>query len=164
MDDMSDVLVAYYSASGNTARVARAIADRMSGDLFEIVPDPQYTAADLDYRDPSSRVCREHDDPSMRHVSLLDSAPEHFARYSLVFVGYPIWWGVAAWPVNTFVTMNDFSGKTVVPFATSASSPLALSAEKLSGETTTGAWEPGHRFQSLATDAEVRDWLQSLDV
>ena len=112
------VLVVYYSASGNTKRVAEDIATAAGGDLFEIVPAEVYTPDDLNWSD-SSRVSREHDDESLRDVELVSTEVENWDEYDTVFLGYPIWWGIAAWPVDNFVKNNDFTGKTVIPFALS---------------------------------------------
>ena len=95
-DATGKILVAYYSASGNTKRVAKAIADALDADLFEIVPTVPYTADDLDWTASGSRVNREHDDETLRDIALAETAPANFADYDTVFVGYPIWWGIAA--------------------------------------------------------------------
>ena len=116
----SKVLVAYYSATGNTKAAAETIADAAGGELFELQPAEAYTTEDLDYNDPESRVCKEHEDPDLQDVKLEEVTPESFPNADVVFLGYPIWWGEAAWPVNEFVKENDFTGKTVIPFCTSA--------------------------------------------
>ena len=120
-------LVVYYSASGNTERVAKDIAEAAGADLFEIVPTEVYTSDDLDWTNPDSRVSREHDDESLRDVPLTTTEVPDWDSYDTVFIGYPIWWGIAAWPVDTFVKNNDFTGKTVIPFATSSSSGMGQS-------------------------------------
>ena len=125
--DSSRVLVAYFSATGNTESVANTIADLTGGDLFEITPADPYTSDDLNWTDDNSRVSREHDDESLRDVELVTTEVENWDDYDTVFIGYPIWWGIAAWPVNNFVKDNDFTGKTVIPFATSASSGMGQS-------------------------------------
>lgn len=96
-------LVVYYSASGNTERVAKDIAEAAGADLFEIVPTEVYTSDDLDWTNPDSRVSREHDDESLRDVPLTTTEVPDWDSYDTVFIGYPIWWGIAAWPVDTFV-------------------------------------------------------------
>lgn len=126
-------LVVYYSASGNTERVAKDIAEAAGADLFEIVPTEVYTSDDLDWTNPDSRVSREHDDESLRDVPLTTTEVPDWDSYDTVFIGYPIWWGIAAWPVDTFVKNNDFTGKTVIPFATSSSSGMGQSGRKASG-------------------------------
>ena len=107
-------LVVYYSASGNTERVAKDIAEAAGADLFEIVPTEPYTDDDLDWTDDNSRVTREHEDESLRDVPLTTTEVPAWDSYDTVFIGYPIWWGIAAWPVDTFVKSNDFTGKTVI--------------------------------------------------
>ena len=157
-------LVVYYSATGRTERVAEVIAKERGADIMKLVPSPDYTEADLDYNDTSSRVSREHDDASLREKSRLQKAvPDNWAAYDTVFIGYPIWWGIAAWPVDAFVKANDFTGKTVVTFATAASSPLGnsgkLLAEMAGGK---GSWQDGTCFTGSLSDAKVKDWLKSL--
>ena len=156
------VLVVYYSASGNTKRVAEDIAAAAGGDLFEIVPTEVYTSDDLNWTNADSRVSREHDDESLRDVELTTTEVENWDEYDTVFIGYPIWWAIAAWPVNNFVKNNDFTGKTVIPFATSASSGMGQSGELLSEMAGTGDWQEGQRFRSSASSSDVTDWVNSL--
>ena len=141
-------LVVYYSASGNTERVAKDIAEAAGADLFEIVPTEVYTSDDLDWTNPDSRVSREHDDESLRDVPLTTTEVPDWDSYDTVFIGYPIWWGIAAWPVDTFVKNNDFTGKTVIPFATSSSSGIGQSGSLLADMAGTGEWQEGQRFSS----------------
>ena len=155
-------LVVYYSATGNTERVAQAIADTTGGDLFELTPVEPYTSNDLDWTDGNSRVSVEHDDPQQRYVELTQTLAENWDAYDTVFIGYPIWWGIAAWPVNEFVTNNDFTGKTVIPFATSSSSGLGESGELLSQMAGTGNWQEGARFRSGASAEDVSAWVRDL--
>ena len=155
-------LVAYYSASGNTQAVAQTIASATNGDLFEIVPAEPYTSADLDWTDNNSRVSKEHDDPSLRNVALTADTVDNWDDYDTVFIGYPIWWGIAAWPVDTFVKANDFTGKTVIPFCTSSSSGLGESGELLAELAGTGDWQEGQRFRSGVSESDVTDWVNSL--
>ena len=151
-------LVVYYSASGNTERVAKDIAEAAGADLFEIVPTEVYTSDDLDWTNPDSRVSREHDDESLRDVPLTTTEVPDWDSYDTVFIGYPIWWGIAAWPVDTFVKNNDFTGKTVIPFATSSSSGMGQSGTLLSEMAGTGDWQDGQRFSSGASQSDVADW------
>ena len=160
----SKVLVAYYSATGNTKAAAETIADAAGGELFELQPAEAYTTEDLDYNDPESRVCKEHEDPDLQDVKLEEVTPESFSNANVVFLGYPIWWGEAAWPVNEFVKENDFTGKTVIPFCTSASSSLGDSGENLAEMAGTGEWQEGKRFSSGAAEEEIRNWVESLDL
>lgn len=156
------VLVVYYSASGNTERVAKDIAEATGGDLFELVPTSVYTGADLDWTDKDSRVTREHENPDLRDVELEYNTVDNWSSYDTIFIGYPIWWGIAAWPVNSFVQLNDFSGKTVIPFATSTSSGLGESGDLLERQAGTGNWLKGKRFQSGASASEVEKWAKDL--
>ena len=156
------VLVVYYSASGNTKRVAEDIAEAAGGDLFEIVPTEVYTSDDLNWTNSDSRVSREHDDEALRDVPLTTTEVENWGDYDTVFIGYPIWWGIAAWPVDNFVKDNDFSGKTVIPFATSSSSGVGQSGTLLSEMAGTGDWQDGQRFSSGASQSDVADWVSSL--
>lgn len=161
-EESSKVLVAYYSATGNTKAVAETIADATNGELFELQPEEAYTTEDLNYNDPESRVCKEHDDPDLQVVKLAEVTPEDFSDAEVVFIGYPVWWGIAAWPVNEFVKENDFTGKTVIPFCTSASSGLGDSGNLLEEMAGTGEWQEGKRFSSGASEEEVQDWVKSL--
>ena len=155
-------LVVYYSASGNTERVAKDIAEAAGADLFEIVPAELYTSDDLNWTNPDSRVSREHDDESLRDVPLTTTEVSDWDSYDTVFIGYPIWWGIAAWPVDTFVKNNDFTGKTVIPFATSSSSGMGQSGTLLSEMAGTGDWQDGQRFSSGASQSDVADWVSGL--
>ena len=158
------VLVAYYSATGNTKRVAEDIADAAGADLFEITPTEPYTSDDLNWTDDNSRVSREHDDESLRDVELVTTEVENWNDYDTVFIGYPIWWGIAAWSVNNFVKNNDFTGKTVIPFATSASSGMGQSGELLQQMANGGDWQDGQRFSSGASGSTVRGWVDGLGI
>lgn len=155
-------LVVYYSASGNTARVAKDIAEAAGADLFEIVPTEVYTNDDLDWTNPDSRVSREHDDESLRDVPLTTTEVPDWDSYDTVFIGYPIWWGIAAWPVDTFVKNNDFTGKTVIPFATSSSSGMGQSGSLLADMAGTGEWQEGQRFSSGVSSDDVQSWVNGL--
>lgn len=155
-------LVVYFSATGSTRRVAETIADTLSADIFEIVPAEPYTGDDLNWTNSNSRVSREHDDASLRDVALVSTAVPDWESYDTVFIGYPIWWGIAAWPVNGFVAANDFSGKTVIPFATSASSGMGQSGQLLEALTNTGTWQEGRRFSSGTSGSTVQEWVNAL--
>lgn len=155
-------LVVYYSASGNTERVAKDIAEAAGADLFEIVPTEVYTSDDLDWTNPDSRVSREHDDESLRDVPLTTTEVPDWDSYDTVFIGYPIWWGIAAWPVDTFVKNNDFTGKTVIPFATSSSSGMGQSGSLLADMASTGEWQEGQRFSSGVSSDDVQSWVNGL--
>ena len=155
-------LVVYYSASGNTERVGKDIAEAAGADLFEIVPTEVYTNDDLDWTNPDSRVSREHDDESLRDVPLTTTEVPDWDSYDTVFIGYPIWWGIAAWPVDTFVKNNDFTGKTVIPFATSSSSGMGQSGSLLADMAGTGEWQEGQRFSSGVSSDDVQSWVNGL--
>lgn len=155
-------LVVYYSATGNTEAVANYIADATGGDLFELEPVEPYTDEDLNYNDENSRVSQEYADESLRNVELVSTTVEGFDEYENIFVGYPIWWQVAAWPVNQFIENNDFTGKTVIPFCTSASSGIGDSGQLLEEMAGTGDWQEGERFRSGADEADVQEWVNGL--
>ena len=110
----SKTLVVYFSASGSTKAVAETIADELDADIFELVPTQPYSSDDLNWTVNGSRVNREHDDESLRDIALTQTTPANWGDYDTVLIGYPIWWGIAAWPVNNFVKDNDFTGKTVI--------------------------------------------------
>ena len=158
------VLVAYFSATGNTENAANYIADATGGDLFTITPAEPYTSDDLNWSDEDSRVSREHEDPSLQTVELTETTPENWETYDTVFIGYPIWWGVAAWPVSSFVAANDFTGKTVIPFCTSSSSGLGESGALLEQAAGTGEWLGGQRFSGGVSESDVAQWLDSLSL
>lgn len=160
----SKALVAYYSATGNTKAVAETIANELNADLFEITPVTPYTSADLNWNTEGSRVNREHENEALRDIALTQTTPANWSDYDTVFIGYPIWWGIAAWPVNNFVKDNDFTGKTVIPFATSASSGMGQSGELLQQMANGGTWQSGQRFSSGASDSTVRSWADGLEI
>ncbi len=155
-------LVVYFSATGNTEQAANYIAQVTGGDLFELVPTQPYTSDDLNWTDDNSRVVREHDNPDQRNVELEQDTVENWDAYDTVYIGYPIWWGIAAWPVDTFVQSNDFTGKTVIPFCTSSSSGLGDSGRLLADLAGTGDWQQGQRFSSRVTLEEVQSWIDSM--
>ena len=157
-------LVVYYSATGTTANVAQTIADATGGDLFEVVPTEPYTDDDLNWTNDDSRVSREHDDESLREVELVSTDVDNWDSYDTVFIGYPIWWGIAAWPVDGFVKANDFTGKTVVPFCTAASSSIGDSGNLLEDMAGTGNWLEGKRLDRGISEEEVKDWISSLGI
>ena len=158
------VLVVYYSATGSTEAVAGYIANATDGDTFAITPSEPYSSADLNWTDSESRVSREHDDPSLRTMELTETTVDGWEDYDTVFIGYPIWWGIAAWPVDNFITANDFTGKTVIPFCTSSSSGLGESGELLAELAGTGDWQEGQRFRSSVAEADVVDWVNGLNL
>ena len=158
------VLVAYFSGTGNTRAVAERIALQTGGQLFEIAPEQPYSESDLDWRDDGSRVTREHEDRSLRDIALAQTAPDDFAEYETVFVGYPIWWQMAAWPVNRFMRDNDFTRKTVVAFCTSQSSSIGSTRQDLEQLAGSGEWLDGQRFAENPQDGIVENWVESLSI
>ncbi|MEF2587163.1 MAG: flavodoxin [Butyrivibrio sp.] len=158
------ILVAYYSATGSTEKVAQEIARETGADTFVITPVQPYTSDDLNWGNDDSRVSGEHNDESLRDVELTQVTPDNWESYDIVFIGYPIWWYIAAWPVNNFVSGNDFSGKTVIPFCTSASSGIGDSGNLLEEMAGTGNWQEGHRFSSRASESDINEWVSSLSL
>lgn len=158
------ILVVYFSASGNTETAAQYIAKATNGDVFELEPKDAYTDDDLNWRDESSRVNYEHDNESARNIDLVSTTVDNWESYDTVFIGYPIWWGIAAWPVNNFVTNNDFTGKTVIPFCTSTSSGLGESGKLLEEMAGTGNWLDGQRFSESVSETEINSWIESFNL
>lgn len=152
--------VVYFSATGNTERVAQIIADRLDADIYEITAAEPYSSSDLNWRDEESRVWDEHRiypdiRPGMaQEIDLSD--------YDTVFLGYPLWWGEAPAIVLTFLESTDLEGKTVIPFCTSSSSGLGNSDENLHSLQPAASWHEGHRFRSRASESDVADWLDEL--
>ena len=163
-DDADDggALVVYFSATGNTESIAGYIAEAAGADIFELTPVEPYSSADLNWTDESSRVVMEYEDESLRDVALTVTTPENWDSYDTVFIGYPIWWGIAAWPVSSFVEANDFTGKTVIAFCTSSSSGLGESGALLEQAAGSGEWLEGMRFRGSSSQDEVSAWAQSV--
>ena len=162
MDKNSKAIVIYFSAQNHTKNVATKIAAEMNADVFEIEPVETYTEEDLSWTSSDSRVSREHNDVSLQNVTLKSVSVPNWDEYETVFLGYPIWWGGSAWPVDSFVKQIDFSNKTIIPFCTSHSSGLGTSDTDLKAKATGGNWQPGHCFSQDAADAEINDWIKSL--
>lgn len=156
------VLVAYFSATGTTKGVAEQIANGLSADIYEIVPEEPYTDADLDYNDNNSRTTIEMNNPDARPA--ISSSVENMDQYDIVFIGYPIWWGEAPRIVSTFVERYDFSGKTIVPFCTSGSSGIGSSAANLEALTSGAQWLSGERLSGSDTQDTVMEWVNSLGI
>lgn len=159
-----NIFVVYYSATGNTEDVAKMIAKETSGTLFKIEPKNPYTDDDLNWTDDNSRVTREHENEDERNVELVSTTVDNWDNFDTVFIGYPIWWGIAAWPVDNFVKNNNFTGKRVIPFCTSSSSGLGESGDLLSKMAGTGDWQKGERFQSGASSSDVKSWLNEIGI
>ena len=130
-DASGGTLVVYFSATGNTEEAVGYIASLTGGDLFELEPVEPYTSEDLNYSDDNSRVSLEYADESLREVELVADTVENWDDYDTVFIGYPIWWGIAAWPVDGFVEANDFTGKTVIPFCPHGGSRFSRTVETI---------------------------------
>ena len=161
-EEAAKTLVVYFSATGTTQGVAQTIADTVGADLFEVVPSDPYTSDDLNWTNNDSRVSREHNDEGLRAVALESTDVDGWDDYDTVFIGYPIWWAIAAWPVNNFVKNNDFTGKTVIPFAASSSSGMGQSGTLLEEMANGGTWQSGQRFSSGVSSSTVRDWAAGL--
>lgn len=161
-DEENHVLVAYFSATGNTEHIAQYIQTALDADLYEIVPEEPYTDDDLNYSDDSCRANREQNDPDARPA--IAGALEHLEDYDVVFLGYPIWWGAAPKIIDTFLESYDFDGVTIVPFCTSGSSDIGSSAENLHALTPDANWLSGQRFSGSASQEEVAAWVEKLEL
>ena len=153
---MSRKLVAYFSASGVTAKVAENLSDALGADLFEIVPRVRYTKSDLEWRDKTSRSTIEMNDPSSRPE--IESLRDNVAEYDTIYVGFPIWWYVAPTIINTFLESYDFADKTIIPFATSGGSGMGKTNEKLEPSCPGATLKAGKVFSMTATRQELADW------
>lgn len=152
------ILVAYFSATGTTKGVAEHIANGLNADIYEIVPEEPYTDADLDYNDNNSRTTIEMNDPDARPV--ISGSVENMEQYDTVF--YPIWWYVAPTIINTFLESYDFSGKTIVPFATSGGSGMGSTNEKLAPSCPGAILMKGKMLNGLLSQEELKAWVKSL--
>lgn len=160
--DNKKILVVYYSAQSHTEAVAKKIAEKLDADIFKIEAVNPYTEEDLNYRNDEARCYKEHDDESLRDIELVSTSVEDWDEYDLVLIGYPIWWGIAAWPVNNFIKENNFDGKTIIPFCTSGSSGLGESGKLLSKMAGSGDWLEGKRFSSNASDDDITNWVNKI--
>jgi len=154
------ILVAYFSCTGNTEKVAGYVAETLDVSAYEIVPETPYTSADLNYSDSSTRATREQNDPNARPG--ISGKVEDMDEYDIIFLGYPIWWGQAPKIMYTFVEGYDLSGKTIVPFCTSGSSGIGSSAVNLSKSAPDAEWLSGNRFSGSATKESVAKWVDGL--
>lgn len=158
---MSRKLVAYFSASGVTAGLAKSLAEAADADIYEIKPAITYTAADLDWTDKKSRSSIEMQDQSFR-PAMADKDAD-IAAYDIIFVGFPIWWYVAPTIINTFLESYDFSGKIIIPFATSGSSGMGKTVEKLIPSISeTAVIKEGKLLSGKSTKEELAAWVLSL--
>lgn len=156
-------LVVYFSATGSTERVANYIKNAADADIFELEPADPYTSADLNYGNENSRVVYEHEHPEAQDIELVSTSVPDWSSYDTVFIGYPIWWHSASWVVYNFVKDNDFTGKTVIPFSTSASSG-EVGDDVIKTMTSTGTWLTGRGFRSSAPESTVKTWVDSLNL
>ena len=159
---MNKRLVAYFSASGVTAKVAENLADANGADIFEIQPEVPYTKADLNWMDKKSRSTIEMSDPNSRPA--IATKRDNMDEYDTIFVGFPIWWYIAPTIINTFLESYDFSGKTIVPFCTSGSSGIGFSADHLHALAPDANWLDGQRFDAGASREEIARWVEGLDI
>lgn len=150
------ILVAYFTASGITKKAATALAQAIKGDLFEIVPAQLYTDADLNYMNKSSRSSQEHADSTIRPA--IKSKVADMEQYDLVFVGYPIWWGLAPNIIKTFMESYDFSSKTVVPFCTVHSTGFGNSDSEIKALAPKANWLPGADL----TNGDINGFIKKL--
>ena len=157
---MSKKLVAYFSASGTTAKLAENLAEAIGADIFEIVPEVPYTAADLNWQDKHSRSSIEMQDLASRPA--IAATRDNMADYDTIFVGFPIWWYVAPTIINTFLESCDLTGKTIIPFATSGGSGIGETNEKLEPSCPGAKLLEGRVFRSSASKTELEAWAESL--
>lgn len=158
----SNILVAYFSATGTTKGVAETLAGGLGADIYEITPADPYTDADLDYNDNQSRSTLEMNDPSARPE--ISGTVENMSDYDIVFIGYPIWWYDAPRIMSTFVESYDFSGKTVIPFCTSGGSGIGESGDNLEALTSGATWLDGERLQGGASWETIKEWVDGLGI
>lgn len=159
-DETANVLVAYFSVTGNTESVAESIAEVTGGDLYEILPAEPYTEEDLDYGNEQSRTSLEMNDLDARPE--IGSDPITLDGYSTIYLGYPIWHGQAPRIMSTFVENNDFDGITVIPFCTSGGSGIGSSADTLAEQAGSGSWLEGERFSAGVSEDELRSWIDTV--
>lgn len=156
----SDVLVVYFSQTGNTKGIAEKIADIEGADIYEIEAAKEYTSDDLNYDDPESRATVEQNDPSARPE--IGNEPVSLEGYKKIYIGYPIWWGQEPRIMDTFVESNEFDGITMIPFCTSGSSDIGDSGKNLEKNAGSGNWKDGKRFEGGASEDDVRSWIEGM--
>ena len=157
---MNKSLVAYFSASGVTAKLAKTLAEAIGADIFEIAPKVPYTTADLDWMDKNARSTIEMNDPTSRPE--IATKCDKMSEYDTIFVGFPIWWYVAPTIINTFLESYDLAGKTIIPFATSGGSGMGKTNERLAPSCKGAKLLDGKRFSSSASPAELSVWVDGL--
>ena len=154
----SNILVAYFSVTNNTKKLANYAQEYLESDIFEIVPVEPYTSADIDYSS-DCRANREQNDPSARPE--IKYSIEDISKYDTIVLGYPIWWGQAPKIMYTFVESYDLTNKTIIPFCTSGSSPIGSSATNLAKSEPNANWLEGTRFPAGASKEDIASWLDS---
>lgn len=162
VEDESEILVVYFSRTGNTKAIAECVADYYSSDIYEIVPKVPYTDEDIDYNNSESRTSKEQNDKSARPE--ISGKIENIEKYNTIVLGYPIWWGQAPRIINTFLESYDLSGKTIIPFCTSHSSGIGNSDTDLHGLVSDDvSWTQGKRFSAGASNDEIVSWLEEVN-
>ena len=160
---MEKILVAYFSVSGNTKKVAEELAAAEGADLFAICPEVPYTAADLDWNNPQSRSTVEMQDTNCRPA--ITGKVENMAEYHTIFLGFPLWWGREPSVVDTFLTSYDFAGKTIVPFCTSGGSPIGFTGDRIKAIACGGPKVAnGNRMGGEISRADLKTWADGLDL
>lgn len=154
------LLVAYFSASGVTAKAAKKLAEAVQADLYEIKPEVPYTRADLNWMDKNSRSSIEMNDKTSRPA--ITGRVADMKEYDIVFVGFPIWWYVAPTIINTFLESYDFSGKTIIPFATSGGSGMGQTNENLKPSCPKATLMPGKMLNGRLSEDELKKWAESM--
>jgi len=157
---MSRKLVAYFSASGITAKVAETLAEAIGADIYEIEPEVPYTKADLDWTNKQSRSSIEMNNPLSRPS--IAGMRDNMSDYDTIFVGFPIWWYVAPTIINTFLESYDLTGKTIIPFATSGGSGMGSTNERLHPSCTGAKLVEGRVFKSFVSNDEMNQWVSGL--
>ena len=157
---MNQVLVAYFSASGVTARVAQEMAEAIGADLYEIAPAEIYTSADLNWMNKKSRSSVEMNDPACRPA--IAKTAENMAQYDTVFIGFPIWWYVQPRIIDTFLESYDFTGKTLIPFATSGGSGIGKAEKSMQTMVTNANWKKGALLHSGTAAAWAKEVINRL--
>lgn len=158
IEKQNKILIAYFSATGNTEKVAKNLAEILGADIYKITPETPYTQADLNYGDSHSRSSQERD-PKVRPA--ISNKVANMGQYDVVVLGYPIWWGEAPKIINTFLESYDFKGKTMIPFCTSGGSGLGQSGKKLADTLPGSTWKEGGQLSGSTSRSQLQDWLKT---
>lgn len=161
--DDSKVIVVYFSATNNTESVAIKIQSEINSDLYEILPEVPYSSDDLNYHKDDSRANKEQNDPTAR-PKIGSKTIENIEKYDYIFLGYPIWWGIAPKIIYSFLESYDFSGKTIIPFCTSGGSPVGSSATNLHSLAPSATWLDGRRFSTSVSQSQIKNWIEGLNI